>query len=126
MKRTLPVLIAALFLVTSADAQQERKNSKLMDLVVQIPLTDTNTTWIQLKDKMNGLANVSVEGYCPGQKLLYLRLDPKQYFNVLVAIDEAGFTYYVKKDINVIQGIEACEDKQSLYLRTSSSVESPF
>ena len=81
---------------------------------------------MQLKEKINSMTNVRVEGYCPDQKLLYLRLDPEQYFNVLVAIDEAGFTYYVKKDFNIFQGIEACNDKQSLYLRESSSADHPF
>ena len=93
-----------------------------MDLVVEVPKSDLNKTWNQLKDKLNSMSNVRVEGYCTGQKLLYLRLDPAQYFNVLVAIDEAGFTYYIKKDLNVSRGIESCNDKEGLYLRESSSV----
>ena len=126
MKKTLPLLIATLFFINSSNAQEKRISSKLMDLVVQIPKSDSAKTWMQLKEKINSMTNVRVEGYCPDQKLLYLRLDPEQYFNVLVAIDEAGFTYYVKKDFNVFQGIEACNDKQSLYLREGSSADHPF
>ena len=126
MKKTLPLLIATLFFINCSNAQEKRISSKLMDLVVQIPKSDSAKTWMQLKEKINSMTNVRVEGYCPDQKLLYLRLDPEQYFNVLVAIDEAGFTYYVKKDFNIFQGIEACNDKESLYLRESSSADHPF
>ena len=122
MKNRLFIIIAALFLCGSASSQTKEQTIKLMDLVVEVPKSDLNKTWTQLKDKLNSMVNVRVEGYCAGQKLLYLRLDPAQYFNVLVAIDEAGFTYYVKKDFNVNKGIETCKDREGLYLRESSSV----
>ena len=122
MKNRLLVFLAALFLCGSASSQSEQHPSKLMDLVVEVPKSELNKTWKQLKDKLNSMTDVRVEGYCSGQKLLYLRLNPEQYFNVLVAIDEAGFTYYIKKDVSVSQGIEACNDKEGLYLRETSGV----
>lgn len=122
MKNQLIVIFTTLLLSGSVSAQSPKQTPKLMDLVVEVPKSDMHKTWNQLKDKLNCMTNVRVEGYCMGQKLLYLRLDPAQYFNVLVAIDEAGFTYYIKKDINVSQGIEACNDKKDLYLRESSFV----
>ena len=122
MKNRLLVLIAALFLGGSASSQTKRQTAKLMDLVVEVPKSELHKTWNQLRDKLNSMNNVKVEGYCSGQKLLYLRLNPEQYFNVLIAIDEAGFTYYIKKDVSLSQGIESCNDKEGLYLRESSSV----
>lgn len=114
-------LIAFLFSV-KVSAQLPKKISKLMDLVVEIPKSKEGKTWVDLSQKLNAMNHVMVEGYCPVQKLLYLRLDPSEYFNVLVAINEAGFTYYLKKDITVNMGIEACVDKKDLYLRESSDV----
>ena len=73
MKKTLLILIAALFFITCSKAQEPRITSKSMDLVVQIPKSDPTKTWMQLKEKINSLTNVRVEGYCPDQKLLYLR-----------------------------------------------------
>ena len=115
------MLIAILFTIR-VNAQKAKQPIKFMELVVEIPKCDSGKTWNGLKEVLNNMNNVSVEGYCPGQKLLYLRLDPAEYFNVLVAINEAGFVYYLKKDTNLSQGIEACLNKKDLYLRESSEV----
>lgn len=121
-KQTLILLIAILF-TFSVSAQKVKRSINLMEMVVEIPKSDPGKTWNELKDVLNSMKNVSVEGYCPGQKLLYLRIDPTEYFNVLVAINEAGFTYYMKQDTNLSQGIKDCIDKKDLYLKESSSLD---
>ena len=121
MKKHYLLLTFFVLITAGVVAQRGKPPVKFMDLVVEIPKSDSGKTWNGLSETLNNMKNVSVEGYCPSQKLLYLRLDPTEYFNVLVAINEAGFTYYLRKD-NLSKGIEACLDKKDLYLRESSDV----
>ncbi len=122
MKNLLLTLIVCCFITAAIFAQGPRSEIKTMEIVVEVPNADTDKTWSDLNHQLSGIDNVWVEGYCLNQNLLYLRLDPAQYFKVLVAINKAGYTYYLKKDLNVNSGIEACNIKSNLILRESSSL----
>ena len=116
-------LILSLFLFCSiAKAQKPERNTALMDLVVEVPRLEMNKSFEQLKGKLNRIQSMKVEGFCNSSKSLCMRFNPEQYFNVLVAINEAGYTYFIKKE-NVNAAINACSDKSALYIRESSHIE---
>jgi hypothetical protein len=117
-------IVAFLMLLGSAVFAQDtaqktaRTVTQTMDLVVEVPKLNTES-YNGLKGKLNKIQNMSVEGFCNSQKLLYLRFSPDQYFNVLVAINEAGYPYYIKRNTTITKGMDACADKNQLYLKES-------
>ena len=123
MKRFLlltSVCLSLLFFNTHSNAQS--RNQKTMELVMEVPKADPVKSFKAIKKKLNTLPRVTVAGFCDSKKLLLLRLNPDQYFNVLVAVDEAGYTYYIKKDLHIAEVISACETGD-LYTKESSSIE---
>ena len=95
-----------------------RTVAQTMDLVVEVPRLNSDG-YKGLKGKLDKIKNMSVEGFCNSQKLLYLRFSPDQYFNVLVAINEAGYPYYIKRNTTISKGMDACVEKSQLYLKES-------
>ena len=93
-----------------------------MELVMEVPKADPVRSFKTLKKKLNALQQVNVEGFCDSKKLLMLRLNPEQYFNVLVAVDDAGYNYYIKKDLHIADVMNACEEGD-LYTKESTSLE---
>ena len=123
MKRFLlltSVCLALLFSTIHSNAQS--RNQRTMELVMEVPKADPVKSFKAIKKKLNALPQVTVAGFCDSKKLLLLRLSPDQYFNVLVAVDEAGYTYYVKKDLHIAEVISACGEGE-LYTKESSSIE---
>ena len=123
MKRFLLLTVVCftlLFFNTQSNAQSRDK--KTMELVMEIPKADPVKSLRTLKKKLSTLPQVNVTGFCDSKKLLMLRLNPDQYFNVLVAVDEAGYAYYVKKDLHIAQVLSTCESGD-LYTKESSSIE---
>lgn len=123
--KNLICLTALFFSVTVAIGQDTAQKSprivsQTMDLVVEVPKLDAGN-YNQLKGKLDKLNSMSVEGYCNSEKLIYLRFSPEQYFNVLVAINEAGYSYYIKRNTSISKGIEACKDKSQLFLKESTN-----
>jgi hypothetical protein len=121
--KPLAIIAALLLTVSVASAQNSEQRTpqtviQLMDLVVEVPRLDMHS-FESLKGKLNKIEDMTVEGFCNTQKLLYLRFTPDQYFNVLVSINEAGYPYYIKKNTSIRQGMEACSDKSQLMLRDS-------
>lgn len=122
MKPVAKIIILLMFpaIMHAQDIAQKtpRTITQTMDLVVEVPELNKGN-YETLKKQLDKIQNMNVEGYCNSQKLLYLRFSPDQYFNVLVAINEAGFPYYIKKNTSISKGMEACVDKSQLYLRES-------
>ncbi len=123
--KNLICLIALFFSVSVTLAQDTAQRaprivSQTMDLVVEVPKLDAGN-YTQLKGKLNKLNSMSVEGFCNSEKLIYLRFSPEQYFNVLVAINEAGYSYYIKRNTSISKGIESCTDRSQLYLKESNN-----
>jgi hypothetical protein len=121
--KSLALLSALLITASVAFAQSTEQRTpqtvtQLMDLVVEVPRLDMNN-YESLKSKLSKIDDMTVEGFCNTQKLLYLRFTPDQFFNVLVSINEAGYPYYIKKHTSIRQGMEACSDKGQLMLRES-------
>ena len=110
----------ALLSCTRIKAQSTEK--KTMELVMEVPMADPVKSLKVLKKKLNALSEVRIEGFCDTHKLLLLRLNPEEYFNVLVAVDEAGYNYYIKKDLNIAEVMSTCESG-ALYTKESSSLE---
>lgn len=100
---------------SQSGSQRSRTVTQVMDLVVEVPKLSANE-YNSLKGKLGRIQSMSVEGFCNSQKLLYLRFSPEQYFNVLVAINEAGYPYYIKRNTSISKGMEACVDKSQLFL----------
>ena len=100
----------------------QSRDKKTMELIMEVPKADPGKSFKALKKKLTALPQVSVEGFCDTKKLLMLRLNPQEYFNVLVAVDEAGFSYYIKKDLHIAEVISACGEGE-LYTKESSSIE---
>jgi hypothetical protein len=104
-------MIFLILMMNAAIAQDSaqrtpRTVSQSMDLVVEVPKLNADH-YAQLKGRLTKLNSLSVEGYCNSEKLIYLRFNPDQYFNVLVAINEAGYAYYIKRNTSIARGIEA-------------------
>ena len=114
------VCFALLTFNTSSLAQSRDK--KTMELVMEVPNADPVKSFKALKKKLNTLPQVTVAGFCDSKKLLLLRLNPEQYFNVLVAVDEAGYTYYIKNNLHIAEVISEC-NAGDLYTKESSSLE---
>ena len=123
MKRFLLLTLVGLTLLffnTNSIAQSKEK--KTMELVMEVPKADPVKSFKTLKKKLSALQQVNVEGFCDSKKLLLLRLNPEQYFNVLVAVDEAGYTYYIKNNLHIAEVISEC-NAGDLYTKESSSLE---
>lgn len=97
------------FLLCTQQSIAQRTQNKWMELIMEVPKVDAAKSFKVLKKKLAALPQVNIEGFCDSKKLLMLKLNPEQYFNVLVAVDEAGFNYYIKKDLHIAQVIGACE-----------------
>ena len=101
------ICFTLLFCFQQSTAQ--RTQNKWMELIMEVPKVDAAKSFKALKKKLATLSQVHIEGFCVSKKLLMLKLNPEQYFNVLVAVDEAGFNYYIKKDLHIAQVMGACE-----------------
>ncbi len=117
------VLLASIcFALTGSCCKAQSTDKKTMELVMEIPKADPVKSLKVLKKKLDILPEVRVEGFCDTHKLLMLRLNPEEYFNVLVAVDEAGYNYYIKKDLHIAEVMSSCESS-ALYTKESSSLE---
>jgi hypothetical protein len=116
----LSAVISFTLLYCTSNAQSPEK--KTMELVMEVPKADPVKSLKILKKRLNALPDVKVEGFCDTRKLLMLRLNPEEYFNVLVAVDEAGYNYYIKKELHISEVMSTCESG-SLYTKESSSLE---
>ncbi len=97
-------------------------DKKTMELIMEVPNADAAKSFKVLKKKLSSIPQVSVEGFCDTKKLLMLKINPEEYFNVLVAVDEAGFRYYIKKELHIAEVIGGCEAGE-LYTKESTSLE---
>jgi len=126
MKRfsTAFIICSTLFLFNNYCSAQltARSDKKSMELILEVPKADAIKSFKSLKEKLSTLPQVYVEGFCDSKKLLMLKLNPKEYFNVLVAVDEAGFSYYIKKDICIAEVIGACQAGE-LYKKEGASLD---
>jgi hypothetical protein len=87
---------------------------QIMDLVVEVPTLQSNKEYDVLKGRLCKIESVRVKGFCRSNNYLFLRFHPDDYFNVLVAIDEAGYQYYIKKDLSLSAGINTCTESSLL------------
>ena len=126
MKRFLlsAIIGSTLFLFNNQLIAQRSTHvdKKTMELIMEVPNADAAKSYKVLKKKLTSIPQVSVEGFCDNKKLLLLKINPEQYFNVLVAVDEAGFTYYIKKDLHIAEVIGSCEAGE-LYTKESTSLD---
>ncbi len=122
MKRFLPLTLICFVLTLFTNASAQSKEKKTMELIMEVPKADALKSFKSLKKKLNDLPEVKVEGFCDSKKLLLLRINPQEYFNVLVAVNEAGYTYYVKKDLHISEVISACK-QGDFYTAESASLE---
>ena len=123
MKRFLLFSCACLTIVfVSNHCNAQSRDKRTMELVMEVPKADPGKAFKALKKKLTALPQVSVEGFCDTKKLLMLKLNPKEYFNVLVAVDEAGFSYYIKKDLHIAEVISACGEGE-FYTKECTSIE---
>lgn len=122
MKRFLLFTCIGFALSICMRSNAQTTDKKTMELVMEVPKADPVKSLKVIKKKLNALQDVKVEGFCDTQKLLMLRFNPQEYFNVLVAVDEAGFSYHIKKELHIAEVMSACESG-ALYIKESSSLE---
>lgn len=123
MKHALVITCICLTTILNINNCKAQSHTKpTMELIMEVPKADAVKSFKLLKKRLTALKEVNVEGFCDSKKLLMLRLNPQEYFNVLVAVDEAGFSYYIKKDLHIAEVIGACGDGE-LYTKESTSIE---
>ena len=122
MKRFLQLTIICFALTLFIRVNAQSSGKKTMELIMELPKADPLKSFKAIKKKLNTLHDVKVEGFCDTRKLLMLRLNPEEYFNVLVAVNETGFAYYIKNNLHISEVISACE-QGDLYTAENSGSE---
>lgn len=122
MKRFLQLTFICFALTLFSGVNAQSTEMKSMELIMEVPKADALQSFKAIKKKLNTLPDVKVEGFCNTRKLLLLRIHPKEYFNVMVAVNEAGFAYYIKNDLHISEVISGCE-QGDLYTAENAGLE---